>query len=170
MAEIKSTMDIIMEKTKGLTLTEEERRKIGEEEARRKVNGLVQRYLDGRIDMAKVTEEVGPVPEVRREFFLQEMKRNLLERIDPALDHGPILSLLASLPGVDVGALQREIERFRTETRERRRLQEKALLDEFEERGIRGDAVVPNVEADPRWQGYLKEAKARFGERVGRMG
>ena len=74
-----------------------------EEETRRKVNGLVQRYLDGGIDMAKVTEEVGSVPEVRREFFLQEMKRNLLERIDPALDHGPILSLLASLPGVDVG-------------------------------------------------------------------
>ena len=47
MGEIKSTMDIIMEKTKGLTMTEEEKAEYKHKELTGKVRGLIQKFLDG---------------------------------------------------------------------------------------------------------------------------
>ena len=47
MGEIKSTLDIIMEKTKGLTMSEEERTSFKEKELTGKVKGLVQKYING---------------------------------------------------------------------------------------------------------------------------
>ncbi len=58
MAEIKSTLDLIMEKTKGLTLSPEEKEKIHREEWLKKAKGWIQKFLDDRTDLGKVKDEL----------------------------------------------------------------------------------------------------------------
>ena len=47
MSEVKSTMDIIMEKARNLTVTDEDKKEFAEKEVRGQIKGLFQKYLDG---------------------------------------------------------------------------------------------------------------------------
>ena len=58
MGEIKSTLDIIMEKTKGLTMSEEEKEAFQKKETEGKVRGFLQRYLDCVIDLERLKAEL----------------------------------------------------------------------------------------------------------------
>ena len=58
MGEIKSTLDIIMEKTKGLTMTEEEKTEYRQQELTGKVRGLIQKFLEGVLKLEKFKVEV----------------------------------------------------------------------------------------------------------------
>ena len=58
MAEIKSTMDLIMERTKGLTLSPKEKEEIHREEWLKKAKGWIQKFLDGWVEMDKVKTEL----------------------------------------------------------------------------------------------------------------
>ena len=63
MAEIKSTLDLIMERTKNLSLTPEERTEIRLKEIQAKVNGWTQRYIDGLLNASDVKNELESLKE-----------------------------------------------------------------------------------------------------------
>ena len=58
MAEIKSTLDIIMEKAKKFSVTEEEKKGFRRQELEGKIKGLVQKALDGVLDYGRFQTEV----------------------------------------------------------------------------------------------------------------
>ncbi|HUU81562.1 MAG TPA: hypothetical protein VMW90_08945 [Acidobacteriota bacterium] len=54
MREIKSTLEIIMEKAKGLTISADEKEAFQKSETEKKVRRLLQRFIDGLIDLKTV--------------------------------------------------------------------------------------------------------------------
>jgi len=54
MGEIRSTMDIIMEKAKNLTMSEEEKAEFNRKALQLKVKGLVQKFLDDLITLPSI--------------------------------------------------------------------------------------------------------------------
>ena len=58
MAEIKSTLDLVLEKTKHLTLTPEEKEKQKEEAFFKGFNGIVQKHIDNLIRLDEVKKEL----------------------------------------------------------------------------------------------------------------
>ncbi len=67
MGEIKSTMDIIMEKTKGLTMSEEEKAEYKQQELTGKVRGLIQKFLDGILDLDRLKVEVAALSGIQED-------------------------------------------------------------------------------------------------------
>ena len=59
MTEIKSTMDIIMEKAKKFSVTEEEKKAFRRHELEGRIKGLIQKYLDALVDLEKLKEDIG---------------------------------------------------------------------------------------------------------------
>ena len=57
MGEIKSTLDIVMEKTKHLSLSEEEREAQKKEAIRKTVKGLIQKYKDQIFTIKQLEDE-----------------------------------------------------------------------------------------------------------------
>ncbi len=57
MAEIKSTLDLIMERTKNFTLTNEGKRVLQTKELEGKVNGWVQKCMDGKTSMHQMKSD-----------------------------------------------------------------------------------------------------------------
>jgi len=57
-AEIKSTLDLVLEKTRDLTLTEEEKRNLEREELDKKIQRIVNRYLDNSLPVTRLRREV----------------------------------------------------------------------------------------------------------------
>ena len=76
-------MDIIMEKTKNLTMSEEEKAEFNRKELKGKVKGLVQKFLDDLISLQSIRLEMESEkmkhPAEAEEF----LKGELLERLEP---------------------------------------------------------------------------------------
>lgn len=169
MAEIKSTLDIIMEKTKNLTMTEEEKKFFQKAEMEGKVKGLVQKFLDGFLSLEGLKREIESLGKGKQAIALNALTRECLARMDPEIDSRPILEILQSVAGVDPAPFRELQTKYRICLEEHKQEREKVLLKRLKGRGISGSAVLPNLNADEEWLGVLTETKRAFRDEVARV-
>ncbi len=162
MGEIRSTLDIIMEKTKGLTMTEEEKRELKGRELAGKVKGLIQKYVDGIIDLDRVKSEVAAAGEGEKDMFRRAMIEESMDRIAPGQDNEAVLRILDNTTGVDIKPIRKILADYKSKMDEEKNAREKALMTKLKEKGISGSAVIPNIEADPQWKCYLADIREEF--------
>lgn len=161
MAEIKSTLDLIMEKTKSLSLSDAEKQKIRHQELTGKIRGWIQKYQDGLMDLPAVQsamEEMTADKEILRGIFLSE----ILNQIEPAVDNARLLALIAEGFNADTGPMENLLGAFQTEWS---RIQDKCRTDALRhltDNGVSGSAVHPNLSADTKLTMDLKQMKEEF--------
>ena len=155
MGEIRSTMDIIMEKAKGLTVSDEEKRQFKEQEMTGKIRGLVQRCLDGVLTMARFRVEMSDIQEKDKDMADRLLREEVLTSIEPGKGHEIALAILTEILGMDTGGITERLRAFSRQIEEWRSSREELLMERLENRGISGSAVMPNSDADPEWQGFL---------------
>jgi hypothetical protein len=161
MGEIRSTLDIIMEKTEGLTMTDEERKAIQMNETEGKVRGLLQRYLDGAMALIKLRDEITAMEGDRQGMALEALKE-ACRHLDPEEDATPYLQILETVLKVDPGPVERVLSAFGEVMDQRKRLWEVRARERLQQRKISGSALVPNLRADPAWLDMVSEEKAAF--------
>lgn len=159
MAEIKSTLDLIMEKTKNMTLTEEEREEILAREWRGKVRGWVQRYLDTTMNEKDLSQKFSKEDSDDLARVNKILKREILERLEPESDNEKILHLIDILPVSDRKSMKQLIESYRKKIDTERAHVGSEIKDNLSVRGVSGTAVVPNLENDTAWKDFLEKAK-----------
>ena len=153
MAEIKSTLDIIMERTKNLTMTDKEKASFRQNETEGKVKGWIQKYQDGivgldalRSDFVKERKEY---PEVRQIF-----KAQLLDCLRLTGENGRILRLFEDILGINTNPIENMIQSLKQEMEILRMERMAAVRDDLRGKKISGSSVVPNPDRD----GYLQES------------
>ena len=166
MGEIRSTLDIIMEKTKGLTMTEEEKREFKRKEMAGKVKGLFQKFLDNIIDLDRFKIEAAAVGEGHEDMFRRVSMQEAIERLEPEGDNEPILEILESTTGMDTGPIREFLTDFERKLENERAVHEKALLKRLENKGISGSAIIPNLSADSQWCDHVSNLEQTFREEV----
>jgi hypothetical protein len=166
MAEIKSTLDIIMERTKGLSMTEDEKRAFKEQETAGKIKGLVQKCLDGLIDPSRFQGEVTALKnEVRDELMVGRfLGEECLDRIELGKDNERLFEMLEKTANADVPALKEKLKEVEKQVRQEEVIRENGLASDLKKRGVSGSAVIPNIHADPGWSDYLGRMKKSFKE------
>ncbi|RLB18909.1 MAG: hypothetical protein DRG82_02745 [Deltaproteobacteria bacterium] len=161
MVEIKSTFDIIMEKTRGMTVSEEEKALMRERELEGKTRGIFQKYLDGAISLARFKEEWDHFGK-DREKALPFLKRMCVEKADPEDENSLVFALLKEIVGVEGDRLEHALESARENLEARRlKLLERARRA-LAESGISGSAVQPNLDADPEWREAVSQVKEKL--------
>jgi len=161
MAEIKSTLDLIMEKTKNMTMSDEEKKVLRQKELHGKVKGWMQRYADGQIDMRTIKEDMQE-HESDRQTILKFFRKEALERIEPNEDNERMFQILADILGEDTQPISRRIDAFVKDRQQHMAQHVKRLLQTLADQGIRGSAVIPNLDKDQAWQDWQATAKASF--------
>jgi hypothetical protein len=156
MGEIKSTLDLIMEKTKGLSLSDEERKKLKQQGWLGKARGWVQRYLDGMIDPQDLKKGIAALGEPEGAENL--LKQELVGAVDPEGDNEKRWEALEILWGLPRAPYVRTIEQYRSELAEAGSRRADVLAVRLAEKGISGPAVVPNLQRDPEWISYSGKA------------
>lgn len=167
MAEIKSSIELAMERTKGLTFSEEERRQLEEEKEQRLAQALISQYLRGEMSLAELQQkrlqasrsarraldkalvlglnlgaETFPLAAEALEKFLGTENRKVLQRLrDLSIEWGQLL--------------QKRKRKIRGELRE-----------ELARRGVKGSAVEPHVEDSSVWGKALRELQVQFQGRL----
>ncbi len=167
MGEIKSTIDLVMERTKGMTMTGEEKRHLEEEREERVAQGLAARYLQGDVGLEELVRKTQGASAPFGRAVLNSMVQALVpggEEFSRALD------ALERLKGKELqGAIKRARDlslQFAHALQKRRRRLKAELWDELAKRGVKGSAVEPNVDASPRWMKTVEELQREFEPRL----
>ncbi len=170
MAEIKSAIELAMERTKGLVMDEKEKEKSLIQDAENRLRVMVRRFLDGGIDIDDFQGQYDKVEltEVARRSLLVDMvvsgfdvgedKKlfDLLHVVDRKLD---------KRLSVELDTLQRQfseaLEKKNGEVRKR-------ILGRLSKMGISGSSLEPNLPAWDEWREAVTETKLAFGSRLQR--
>ena len=166
MAEIKSTLEIIMEKTKGLTMTDEEKRELKRKEMMGRFKGLLQRFVDGLMGLEGLKRESEALGRGYEDMLREIIIREVAERIQPEGDNEPLLEVLEKTTGMDIGPIRDFLADHERKLEKERVVREKSLMKRLKKNGISGSAVIPNLEADLQWRDYVSNLKETFQKEV----
>ncbi len=167
MAEIKSTIDLIMERTKNLSASREERESWHRQEREKHIRGLIQRLLDYSLTLDEVKEELdrerkkGQPGEVR-----VLVGQALAGHVDPETDNERLFRIVSELAGTPEKRLQDVLRSCQAEIFARKTALTERQRGELESGGISGSAVLPNTEADPQWGARRDETRAACEKRL----
>ena len=165
MGEIKSTLDLVMEKTKNLNLSEEEKQDQKNKEIKSRLRGLVQKFQDEIISLEQFKAGYRAL---RKEFNLTETQndqllRVLCDRIEFGKDNQMLLDLLPQFTDSNIERISSVLRDFDKAIQTAAAAQSQIAKDELaRSHHISGSAVVPNLEADKEWQGMAKQIHATF--------
>ncbi len=164
MAEIKSTLDIIMEKTKGLSLSAEEKEALRREEGAKKIRLWVGRFLDDKVTLEEAGRELkeGLKDKTARDLLRAE----LVAHLHPEGDNGNVFRMMRELLKMQTEPLEDRVNMFLKELIALRVSRLKVLGEKLARSGVSGSAVLPNAAGDPEWESSYREAVEKFREQV----
>jgi hypothetical protein len=166
MAEIKSTLDIIMEKAKKFSVTEEEKQGFKRQELEGKIKGLVQKTLDGVLDFERFQVEVVGLQAKEGGLIDQILKEEVVARIEPVANSEALLRILEYIAGPSSAAVGKVLGDFENKAEKQKESRQKALIEDFKKKGISGSAVLPNLDADAEWLRIRSEMKTQLQEAI----
>jgi len=170
MGEIKSTLDLVLEKTKNLTLTSEEKETQKQKEIESRIKGMVQKYLDGILSKNQLITDY----ELLKKDYILAQNNSLIDeitqRIEPNQDNRHLLELLQECCAIDTAAIETIIENFRkaylTASQNR---SEQLRKDLAQRHNISGSAVLPNLNVDEQWRQEIRELRAGYESQLNRV-
>lgn len=168
MGEVKSTLELVMEKTRNLNLSQEEREEQRNIEIKARAKSLLQKYQDKILSKEQFTDELDALEKA----YSLGVKNNLINEIVDRLNLDEDISMLLVLLEDRFGLEITEIESLFTDY-------QKAIASGMQERitqikedltkkhFISGPAISPNLEVDEVWKAEVKKIKNRFDQILG---
>jgi hypothetical protein len=161
--EIKSTLDMVMEKTKHLTLSEQEKQDQKNKEAGQNLSGLLQKYQDRLIDIEGLKDKFDQLQKAYGFIDNHLLIREVLDRIDLDQDNTSLIHLLDTIGHVDTGNLTTVLTDYRDSVRrEGDKRSDQAKEELAGGYRISGTAVLPNIASDDKWQAHLLRIRTEF--------
>lgn len=163
MGEIKSTLDIVMEKTKHLSMTTEEKLAKEKEDVQAAVRGLVQKYQDQILSLEMFQKELGFLHQQHtfedNEFLVNE----IFSRLEIEEDNSLLYELIKKVFHIDPIKLEDILNPYKDEINDLVRARLDVMKNDLKEKhSITGSAIIPNIDADSAWEADVMDVKNRF--------
>jgi len=168
MGEIKSTLDLVMEKTRHLSFSKTEREDQRKAELKRVLLGIVQKYQDETLTLEALQKELGILEAKYKELSITDnLKAVIGEKLDLDQDNARLSVLLNSAADTDASRLESIFDEFQKGIKRvsEKRIQEKkkTLAQNYL---ISGSAVAPNLETDGPYKSELENMRSEYGVRL----
>ena len=167
MGEIKSTLDLVMEKTKNLNLSDAEKQDQKNKEFESRLNGLLQKFQDQIITLEQFKAEY----QMLREYYSLKSTQHehllnvLCAWIELGKDNQVLLGLLSEFTDSRIEGIASVLQDFDTDIQTAAEAQSKIAKDKLaSEHSISGSAVVPNLENNEAWLKKAGEIRTTFEE------
>lgn len=168
MAEIRSTLDLVMERTRHLSLSADEKKAQSIQSIKQQCRGLVQRYGDKAINAEQFRREATALEQRQSHYRPALLIEAVIEMLDLEGDSTRI-GMLAQYLGIDMGPLQQVGEEYRRVVKSAAALRRDQAQNELHERfDISGSAVVACLDGDQEWIRTLKGLQIDYGQRLDR--
>lgn len=169
MGEIKSTWDIVMEKTKGLKVTPRDRERIKKGELTSRISAIFHRYMDAQGTQVYLKKELEGLRIEERRIVKRELLLLLLDGIDLSKDNRKMITGIETLKGKPVAKTLERLRLLASEYKasgdERAREIEGIFRRRLAAMGISGSAVQPNLEGKRDWIEALEGLQREYGNR-----
>ncbi len=150
MGEIKSTLDLVMERTRHLSLSEEEKASQTQAAYAKRLQGLLQQYGDQVFTRADFLKRFEALQTEMGRAEQQVPVEALIAHIDPDQDNARWLALMAHVAPALCDPLQAHLDDYRLQRSDLLAAGGQDQRDRlFREHGISGTAVMPNPGQDP---------------------
>ena len=166
MAEIKSTLDLIMEKTQNMILTEDEKEEIRRKELNGKIKGWIQQYQDNIVSLDSIRSEIQKEEKDRQVELKKTLKKETIQRIEPDEDNTKSLQLLEEILEINKDSIINIISQFQAILDTEKINKINKMKTRLNEKEISGAAVVPNLDSDKEWNSYYLTLKKEFKEKI----
>ena len=163
MAEIKSTLDLVMEKTRHLRLSREEKEEQKVKAFKKKLNGLLQQYGDKTLDMKRFRKEfytLGSRFDLDVKSFL---KNEILDKMTLAQPNSHLMDLLEEFCGGETEKLASVISAYQAANEAAsKKIIEQIKADLAKNQHISGTVVMLNLDADSKWHSEVQRIWIKF--------
>ncbi len=170
MGEIKSTLDLVLEKTMHLSLSSEEKQELAVEDIEKRIKGMMQKYQDGILTLDELQNEYRAIKTDENLAAARSLIKEIIGRLDLLKANEPLLEVLGKLCGSNTDDLQSVIDeslRIYRDAARKRSDELKSML--AADHSISGSAVVPNLEADMHWRQETREILAEYEDQLNRV-
>ena len=166
MAEIKSTIELAMEKAKKFVLSKEERDEMRQKELLQQIRGLSNRLSEGHIPINEVLREIERMDEASKQKAKQTLILQWIDGLSLDENGEGLLKGIESLKERELTEVRHRFHNLLSSYREEAdqvkdemgRQSEEALKRER----IYGSAVEPNLEVNQEFKGRLQELNQQY--------
>jgi hypothetical protein len=163
MAEIKSTLEMVMERTRHLTQSEEEKREQAAADFRKNLSGLLQKFQDGVLTPDHFREDLHRFQDSAHATDSAIIPEEICKRLDLDGDNAWVLNLLTDAFGIRPQGIATVFSRYREALDDLAGKKSNEIRKDLaEEHGISGTAVVPNLTANEHWTAEKQHLRNRF--------
>ncbi len=167
MGEIKSTLDLVMERTRHLSMSDEEKADQRRADFEKRLQGLLQQYADGALSVDALRDRIASLQAELAVTDRHGLAAAVVRRIDPDADPRRWLDLLDALEPAVHGPLADALSDYAHRRAERRQAAVARRREQLAVAyGIRGEAVVPNPQKDRACRSDLAALRSRMVERL----
>jgi len=170
MAEIKSTLDIVMERTRGLQLTDKERKEIKDRELSGKVQALLERFSNDYMGLKWLETELNNLGMQTEPKIREALKYDILERIIPqGLNYElseRLFEVLENVLGIGTDVYRGIIAENDKILAQCKEVFSAKMRSDLNAQGISGPAVIPNITSDPGWTAELEKISEDFRQKI----
>jgi hypothetical protein len=156
MAEIKSTLELAMERTKKIGISEKEREDIKQKEIGQKVNALSHRYMEGHLPLNEILREMEKMDKKTQTIVKEALISQWIDALSLKDEDERLLKGIESLKHRSADRLKEKHHQLLSQyQREKEKVKEKVrvqLTEALKREGIYGGAVELNIEASPLWK------------------
>lgn len=156
MGEIKSTLELAMDRTKHLAVSEKEKKEMKQKEVLQKASGLFHRYREERLSLNDVLKEVERMEGKTAITVKAYLLSHWIDALSLDDDNERILKGVESLKEKSVAEVRQRFDRLLSQyQREKDEAKEKTgvqLVEALKKGGIWGSAVEPKVEGSGLWK------------------
>jgi hypothetical protein len=167
MGEIKSTLDLVLEKTRHLSQTDEEKQVQKQKDIANRLNGLLQQYQDRALSLTQLQRAY---ENFKTKFDLTDhsaLADQIIRRLDPDVDNRELFEVLEHSCQLNYSGLAEVIHNYQAECREASHSRMEPIKERLaREYHISGSAVVPNLDSDEQWRLEAQKLRSEYEEKI----
>ncbi|MCS7280797.1 MAG: hypothetical protein NZ583_04115 [Desulfobacterota bacterium] len=167
MAEIKSSIEIAMEKTKHLIMSEEERREQERKDLENRTRITLRKFKEKYLDRDDVIREFESLKDKSQKKIFIEV---LLDELDPMEESEHILSILELIDERTKRMVEEILsstkKAFKEELEKREMIVRERIRQRLKEEGLEGDSIIINISSWPEYDEALSEVQNIFRRRM----
>jgi len=156
MGEIKSTLELAMERTKRFAVSEKEKDEMKQKEVLQKATSLFHRYREGRLSLNEILKEIERMERKTATTVKEYLLSHWIDAVSLDDDSERILKGVESLKERSIAEVKQEFRHLLSQyQREKEKVREKVgvqLIEALEKDGIWGSAVEPKLEGSELWK------------------
>ncbi len=170
MGDIKSTLELAMERTKKFALSDQEKEELRQKEVLRKASSLFHRYRDGHLSLNEVLKEIGKMEERTAATVKESLLTQWIDTLFLNDDHERIFKGIEAFKRQSLDEVKREFLHLLSQyQKEMETLKEKTnlqLIETLKREGIYGSAVEPRLEGTVPWEKENEKLDLSYREKL----